>query len=135
VFQFDETRVFHADSNAFPEYYPPNARPQESCAFVYFAARKNRPSAYLDTNGNLAAYTDPRFPSGSATPYYYQPPNQAPPNPPRFMKDDTYQIVWAGIDNDYGAYAAKFFPTGQGYASTDNDNLTSFAKGRLGDSQ
>jgi general secretion pathway protein G len=130
-FQFDETRLFDGDSDGFPEYYPPNFRPQESGAFVYFAARPNR-TYYLPSTTTLGSYTDPRgVASGFAVPYSFQVVG-------RFMKDQSYQIICAGIGQEFGNSAPtveRLFPTGQGYTPGDNDNLTSFAKGRLGDSQ
>ena len=46
--QFDETRMFDGNGNGFPEYYPPNSRPQESGPFVYFAARPNKSYCLLE---------------------------------------------------------------------------------------
>jgi prepilin-type N-terminal cleavage/methylation domain-containing protein len=130
--QFDETRLLDGNGNGFPEYYPPNSRPQEAGAFVYFAARPNKSYCLLNTN-NLPEYTDPRGVAlGRAVPY--QVPSTA--GVKRFVKEDGFQIICPGIDVNYGgANPDRFFPAGQGYGPGDNDNLVSFAKGRLGDSQ
>jgi general secretion pathway protein G len=137
--QFDETRLFDADGDGFPEYYPPNTRPQEAAPFVYFAARPN--ATYLDVNGNVPFYTDPRgIAPGLAVPYHRRDP--ADPNRRRFVNEDTYQLICAGIDNDFGDNGQgapnnrnKFFPEGTGYGPGDNDNLTNFSTRKLGEAQ
>jgi len=127
--QFEETRLIDADGDRFPEYYPPNARPEETAPYVYFAARPN--GSYLDANGNLPSYTDPRgVATGAAVPYYSWPPNASAAN--GFVNADSYQIIWAGIDTDFGVYGPKGYPTGQGYSPGDDDNLVSFSSKKLG---
>ncbi len=127
-FQFDETRIFDGDSDGFPEYYPPNSRPQDSGPFAYFAARPNK-TYYLPPSGtSLPFYQDPRgVAQGRAVPYSFQ-------QNGRFKNEDGFQIIAPGIDNHYGSgVAERIYPTGQGYTSGDVDNLTSFARGRLGE--
>lgn len=44
-----------------------------------------------------------------------------------------FQIICAGMDNDYGR--GGNFPLDAGHSAGDEDNLTNFARGRLGDAQ
>jgi prepilin-type N-terminal cleavage/methylation domain-containing protein len=143
-FQFDETRL--ADvvprNNNFPEYYPPNFRPSETRPFVYFAARPketSNPTKSLYCAGNttnVPIYVDPREP-GPNPPYDlgYAVPYQIPSTQSgvkRFVKEESFQIICAGIDGHYGAGSVdRFYPDGRGFDLGDKDNLTNFAKTRL----
>ena len=135
TFQFDETRLFNGDQSSDPypffEYYPPNTRPQEAGPFVYFAARPDK-TYFLPNTSTLPTYADPRLgvAQGIAVPYQLLSNN---PNRKRFVKDDGFQIISAGIDNLYGTSLDRIYPEGLGYTFGDNDNLVSFAKGRLGE--
>ena len=55
--------------------------------------------------------------------------------PAKFVNDDSFQIISAGIDNNYGAPNGlwKHFPSGEGYTSGDNSNIASFGPGALED--
>jgi hypothetical protein len=49
-----------------------------------------------------------------------------------FINADSFQIISAGLDGDYGAASAdKQFPAGLNYASGDRDNITNFSGGAL----
>jgi hypothetical protein len=55
-----------------------------------------------------------------------------------FINPDSYQIIAAGIDDDYGGQlntdsVPRLFPSGQGYEVGDNDNLVNFSARKLGD--
>jgi hypothetical protein len=106
---FDEKRLFDADGNGFPEYYPPGRRPSDAAPYVYFA---EYPSAGTST----ASYRHPTA-RGVAVPY---------------LADDgtwidSFQIVSAGADNDYGSALDRRLPSGAGLVEADDDNQTSFA--------
>ena len=50
-----------------------------------------------------------------------------------FINPKSFQIISAGADGDFGGGAGSF-PSGAGYKSGDNDNLTNFSDKSLGDS-
>ena len=56
------------------------------------------------------------------------------PNTP-YTNPDTFQIISAGRDGDFGANAEKGFPLGTNYATGDLDNLTSFHTATLEDAK
>jgi general secretion pathway protein G len=120
-------------------YFPPHARPEDSAPYVYFAARPNQ--SYLDSaTGQLPMYVDQRVPpiaQGAAVPYKFRP--ETNPGANGFVNPESFQIICAGIDNDYGdpnnPGGFRFFPTGGGYALGDNDNIVSFSRSKLGDAQ
>jgi prepilin-type N-terminal cleavage/methylation domain-containing protein len=131
-FQFDETRLFDKETvtnpptgNYFSEYYPPNMRPGDTRPFAYFAARPNK--SYYTPNRRLPTFLDPRaVQEGRAVPYLKA--------IGRFVNEDGFQIICAGIDSNYGNGSEKIFPTGP-YGPGDNDNLTNFSQRRLGEAQ
>ncbi len=53
-----------------------------------------------------------------------------------YVNPQTYQIISAGQDGDWGANSAsKLFPSGGAYAPGDRDNITNFSEGTLGSRQ
>ena len=48
---------------------------------------------------------------------------------------DTFQIISAGRDNDFGFNGEKGFPLGTNYATGDLDNLVNFATTNLEDAK
>lgn len=130
LFQFDQGRLLDEDGDGFYEYYPPRKRASGDgvLPYVYFDAGTYGLVTY--NHGNAAMY-------GTATPYY----DNAVTG--KFMNADSFQIICAGQDDNYGANANKAFPNGDDptapgtktYAKEDNDNLTNFATTRLEDAK
>ena len=69
-------------------------------------------------------------------------PYRAPTDPPVWRNYDSYQIIAAGFDNDFGTQPphdpsyAPFFrvsKTGENFTQGDYDNITNFSERRLED--
>ncbi|MBP86555.1 MAG: hypothetical protein CMJ64_07560 [Planctomycetaceae bacterium] len=139
-FDFKDTQLRDEDGDGFEEYYPASAR---EAPYVYFDGR---------VIGTTSAYTATAFPKdptdvriatlGRARPFQT--------NAPDWIEPKKFQLVSAGLDNEYGvdyldpansnALVPKQFPDPNYYIATgvsrepDEDNVTSFSGGRtLGD--
>ena len=121
----------------FPKYFPPGKVPANSAPYVYFSARPQgtNKQRYLNTSGNVPNYNHGGSSSGRATPYYLTRDGSTDVG---FINPDSFQIVQAGIDNDYGAGGpniVKMYPYGLNYGSGDDDNIVSFSEQNLGDAR
>ena len=114
-FDFDQSRLHDADDDGWLEYYPPNT----TAPYVYFGSASYGAAPFTGsaTFGMARPYTDASIAGG-------------------FMNGNTFQIIAAGQDHNYGAdNVNKVFPTGTNYNNGDNDNLTNFVTTRLEDAQ
>ncbi len=109
LFDFDRTRLADADGDGNPEYYPEGL----TQPYLYFAADNE------DYTGQG---------SGSGLPYQSSAAGG-------WMNPDSFQIVSAGADNNFGNTGNKFWPSGAGTNQFDRDNLTNFANKRLEDGE
>ncbi len=117
----------YADNDRFPVYFPDGL----AVPYVYFDSRNyggaSRPVTIPAPQYPPAAYAGSTSIKGVATAYFSDLPTQA------FMNKDKFQIVCAGLDNEYGV-AGGSFPSGNGYDVENRDNLTNFSEGStLGD--
>jgi prepilin-type N-terminal cleavage/methylation domain-containing protein len=111
LMQFDETRLkTNPTGNGLTIYYPPDGQQQP---YIYV-----QNLAY-----GTATYTAVAPGKGVARAYK----SSAAGNP--FVNVDSFQIICAGLDGDYGT-AAGTFPNGP-HAGGDKDNLTNFSGGTL----
>lgn len=120
LFDFDRTRLLDADGDGNPEFYP------DGCTqpYVYFAAN-NGVYTYTDSGGSTQ-----NLGTGGARPYGFSGPAGGWLNPTSF------QILSAGLDNDYGANStSKAWPSLNNCNQFDRDNLTNFAERPLEDGQ
>lgn len=106
--QFDATRLRDADADGFPEYYPYGCK----TPYVYF---------YCATYANESFTCSPI--TGVARPY------RSDVTRSGFVNEDTFQIIWSGLDDHFGHGGS--FPSGRGYAKEDLDNVTNFSGGTL----
>jgi hypothetical protein len=75
----------------------------------------------------VPTYSEPRgLIQGRAAPYSFKALG-------RFVNEDGFQIIWTGMDLNYGNGTEKIFPTG--IVGGDVDNLTNFSQRRLGEAQ
>jgi hypothetical protein len=77
---------------------------------------------------------------GIVRPYRSDEARQATPAdayPYKWVNPKTFQIIVAGIDNDFGKNLNppqyKHYPSGGNYSDGDNSNITSFSRGTLED--
>jgi prepilin-type N-terminal cleavage/methylation domain-containing protein len=133
-YDFQATRLYDADNNGFPEYYPPSFRPNESLPYVYFGARPDGTylGAFPQSNNETAVFNPAQV--GTAVPYQF---TRNGTQSVGYVNPDGFQIICAGIDNDYGAIAnaPKLFPHGANFFSGDEDNMANFTGGTLGDAK
>jgi prepilin-type N-terminal cleavage/methylation domain-containing protein len=145
LFDLDKTRIT-ADANGFYTYYAPYG----STPYVYFSSSdyySTYPAAGNQLLANPRTYTTPS--AGIVAPYVLDvdnnaqidgpAPNPSPNGPDTFAKPNSFQIISAGQDGQFGAgTSTRLFPTGVGYDSTgaDDDNVTNFnEKNNLGDAK
>lgn len=153
----DET-VLHNnpdDWDIFPVYLPKGM----DVPFVYFDSRTYMPRSIYNYNGNAVAPT--QYPPadwcagnphnhpvtsirGIARPYRSDEPRQSTPgvdpHPYKWINPDTFQIISAGTNNDFGDFNSansagvnRHYPSGDDYSDGDNSNITSFSRGTLED--
>ena len=142
-------------------------QPAENDVFpIYFFARYEQPFVYFDSRtyihqaGNGPAAPVPHWPPqgyqnstlimGHALPYRTDTPRRATPTDPilrEFANAKTFQIISAGLDEDYGEWggatisatvaawpnAFKRFPSRTGFTDGDDTAVTNFADGMLKD--
>lgn len=150
----DETGLHNqvaAERDIFPVYFPKNS----DTPFVYFDSRTYMPRAIYTYNGNAVPPTqyppadwcagNPHnhavtFITGIARPYRSDEVRQATAADRytyKWTNPDTFQIITAGLDNDYGNNLNppqyKQYPSGVYYSDGDNSNITSFSRGTLED--
>lgn len=89
---------------------------------------QGQPYLYIH-NGSYASLTYAGVTPGKGTARAYF--SSVAPNP--YINADSFQIISAGLDGDYGADVAnKQFPAGLNYQTGDKDNVTNFSGGTLG---
>jgi len=115
-----------AANDPFPVFIPDKL----GAPYVYFDSR-----SYAGASSPVALAA-PHYPpsiygtttvQGRATPYFSDLPTE------QYVNQKTFQIVSAGLDNDFGAIGGSF-PGGTNYNYENRDNLTNFSNGStLGD--
>jgi prepilin-type N-terminal cleavage/methylation domain-containing protein len=125
-FQFDQTRLYDEDNDGFFEFYPPQKSSQGDGVppYVYFENYKwvtavtAAPNHAITNAGMARPYLDSTSSGGTG-----------------FMNPDTFQIICAGQDDNYGSNTANGTPAAftSGIANEHLDNLTNFTTGRLED--
>lgn len=163
LFQFDQGRLLDENGNGYYEYYPPHKRTVGDGVppYVYFdftsypqpgpdgqwgaggvndnnsGANPNVPFTPDNITDNILEAVWPLTNdidfsftmtgvSGVARPY-------ASTATGGWMNADSFQIIGAGLDNDYGNILTRMFPSGGNYAPSDYDNVTNFSTSRLED--
>ncbi|MBC8873645.1 MAG: hypothetical protein H8E44_29765 [Planctomycetes bacterium] len=123
LFPFDEMRLWDFDGDGWWEYVPAGSSDQET-PYVYFDSRTYDQARYPKRNAQPSN-------QGVAYPYRTTALN-ADPDKRAVMNPDTFQIISAGLDGDYGAdNPVKLFPRGAGYGPGDWDNIANFSDGRI----
>jgi hypothetical protein len=118
LFPFDKSRFkFTGGANSVPVYLPPS---RGGAPYVYFASVSYATQAPFTSNFHQGG-------SGIAKPYFADRAKGVYVNP------NSFQILCAGLDDDFGGGNGEF-PSGAGYESGDQDNLTNFSQRCLGDS-
>jgi prepilin-type N-terminal cleavage/methylation domain-containing protein len=113
-FQFDQTRIRGSAVGQYT-YVPADGK---DAPYVYFNCARHQQSAV-----NTSA-TDAKYTGSNGTAYRYI--TAASPN--TYANPQSFQIISAGLDGDYGAASdKKQYPDGTNYNIADNDNLTNFS--------
>ncbi|MBT4693261.1 MAG: prepilin-type N-terminal cleavage/methylation domain-containing protein [Planctomycetaceae bacterium] len=138
----DETyNTGHGVNDIFAVYKPKGA----DVPFVYLDSRTYMSRTIYSYNNTLV---DPaQYPplhrdgppniTGTARPYRSDEPRQPTPADSyayKWVNPTTFQIIAAGLDNDFGKNPQyKHYPSGGNYTDGDNSNITSFSRGTLED--
>lgn len=128
----------YAKNDVFPAYLPENC----TVPYTYFDSRTyiprriysgSRPAQFPMWDSAISGQLRP-YRSDNVRPVVDGADDQYPA---KFINEDSYQIISAGIDNNYGgpngASFWKHFPSGEGYTPGDNSNIASFSRGVLED--
>lgn len=134
IFEFDKDRLEDRDLDGFLEYYPRTANQQPYIYYVHYRYLENyvKGSMYRRVNN-----------SGEAAPQLYltKPPESdyTKMDKTYFAASDTFQILSAGLDGEFGAQYdsssvnAYIYPRGPYQDKLHRDNITNFAEGSLED--
>lgn len=140
LFEFDKDQLLDTDQDGFLEYYPKygNQRP-----YIYYGH-----FSYIETFAMPTLLcrvgTDSRAALPAPRPYLSSV-TQAIPNPlmkSAYAEPERFQIISAGLDNDYGTtllnqkpedFLPYVFPKGPYPEKAHKDNITNFAEGALED--
>ena len=134
----------HGENDVFAVYLPKGA----DVPFVYFDSRTYMRRTIYSYNNTLVPPT--QYPPwhqhgapniiGIVRPYRSdeaRQPTTADPYAYKWINPITFQIIVAGIDNDFGKNLNppqyKHYPSGGNYSDGDNSNITSFSRGTLED--
>ncbi len=152
-FQFEETRLIDLDDDGWPEYASAHS---PGSPYVYFDGRLISGS-YAYHGAQYPKAGNPDLGVGFARPYRSnstidardngktqpQPP-ASPENSTTWLEPDKFQILWPGLDDDFGpalpdassVWVYKQFPDpNYALSDEDGDNLANFSDGRtVGDS-
>lgn len=122
LFEFDDLRLWDFDGDGWWEYVPQGSSSQET-PYVYFDSRTYHQARYPKDETKLSI-------RGVAYPYRTTA-LLADIDQRAVMNRNTFQIISAGLDGDYGAdNPAKLFPRGAGYGPGDWDNVANFSDGK-----
>lgn len=122
LFDFDGLRLWDFDGDGWWEYVPEGYSDQET-PYVYFDSCTYDQARYPKNEADSSV-------RGVAYPYR-TPPLLSDPVKGAMNKPETFQIISAGLDGDYGAdNPVKLFPSGAGYGPGDWDNVANFSSGK-----
>lgn len=121
---FDEIRLVDLDGDGWFEYLPPYC----NMPYAYFNAK-----TYMNPSlgSNIMRCEWPGGLGGAAVPYFSDNTQE------KYMNSKTFQLIAAGQDSAFNSgepTIRRMFPSGTGYTTEDNDNLTNFAERTLKDS-
>jgi prepilin-type N-terminal cleavage/methylation domain-containing protein len=120
LFDFNATRLVPS-GNAYPSYVPRYGR---AAPYVYFDSR-----TYVSGSSNTVSSFTFTGATGTARPYRTDTPDPANAGQMKWQAENTFQIVLAGLDEDYGANSAdKRFPSGANFNQQDRDNQVTFTE-------
>ena len=149
----DDEATFNTndEQDIFPVYLPKGM----DVPFVYFDSRTYMSrSIYAYYVNNVPQAVPPaQYPhwhhhgtpniKGTARPYRSDQPRQITQGDQhsyKWINTDTFQIIAAGIDNDFGDFDSnnaiginRHYPSGDDYSDGDKSNITSFSRGTLED--
>ncbi|HKD37066.1 MAG TPA: hypothetical protein VKB78_09705 [Pirellulales bacterium] len=118
IYDFEKTRLrFFKPGDQVPVYVPNGG---EGAPYLYFAAvsyATQAPFCAVDWKGAG---------NGTARPYL------SDKAPGQFVNPNSFQIISAGLDGDYGGGVGSF-PSSKGYERGDYDNIVNFSDRNLGD--
>ncbi len=142
LFPFDEKRLVDLDGDGLLSYLPPDC----TMPYVYFDSRiYTDPTPIPSTTTPVASLCVYKDAVGNALLYPYvtkrtNAPVDATTNPLTMPNPTTFQIICAGLDNDYGDAGSviagtpstyKLFPFGDNYQAGDLDNIANFSDGKI----
>jgi prepilin-type N-terminal cleavage/methylation domain-containing protein len=121
MFDFDKTRLLDPATKSVPTnatvvpVYISNSAGRSAAGillpYIYFEA-----STYANSNAKYAG------PSGARLPY------RSDLTTDVYAAPDSFQLIHAGLDEDYGNSTAASYPSGNNYTWADRDNIVNFLK-------
>ncbi len=144
MFEFDKSRVLDKDQDGWPEYYPRFAQERPYIYYVNYNYLMNFAKAPQDLVYGIGTVSSLQMPAPRP---YLSTLASAQPNATikaHYAAPDTFQIICAGLDNDFGVQVANSnladylpycYPTGPYPDKPHLDNITSFAEKTLEDAK
>jgi prepilin-type N-terminal cleavage/methylation domain-containing protein len=119
LFDFDRTRVLDPATGNLPLTASINP--------VYISANGGRAAdgtlrPYIYFDARTYATATYAAPNGTKRPY------RSDVTADVYAAVDTFQLIHAGLDEDYGIIATASYPSGTNYSVADRDNITNFVK-------
>ncbi len=143
IYEFDRTRLRDSDGDGFLEYYPRFATARPYVYYVHY----NYVRTFATPDAALLVARGPVGSAAFTAPRPYLSTQESPTPDPTFKSSyaapSRFQILCAGLDNDFGlqvpnsppeAFLPYAFPTGPYPDKAHRDNITNFAAGTLEDS-
>ncbi len=124
LFPFEKGRLLTVAKNTPVTFNATTGLPKEPCYYVPDHADMNVPYLYFDTS---------RAKTNTNLYNKFYPYTTTPSTGNEYVNSTGFQIICAGVDNDFGTGGQ--FPSGAGFAAGDADNLTNFTSGLLKEAQ
>jgi prepilin-type N-terminal cleavage/methylation domain-containing protein len=142
VFEFDKTRLMDKDNDGWLEYYPRFAQERPYVYYVHYNYLANFAKVPADLVYNVGTTNGTQLPAPRP---YLATLASVEPDPAikaHYAAPDMFQIICAGMDNDFGLqfgnsnlvdYLPFSYPAGPYPDKAHKDNITSFAEETLED--
>jgi prepilin-type N-terminal cleavage/methylation domain-containing protein len=142
LFEFDKARLLDKDNDGWLEYYPRFAQERPYIYYAHYNYKFNFAKAPADLIYYIGTVAGSQLPAPRP---YLSTLAAAEPNPMlqnHYAAPDTFQIICAGMDNDFGLqvgnaslvdYLPFCYPTGPYPDKLHRDNITNFAEQTLED--
>jgi prepilin-type N-terminal cleavage/methylation domain-containing protein len=142
IFPFDKSRLLDKDNDGWLEYYPRFAQERPYLYYVHYNYRTNFAKVPTDLVYHIGTTGGSQLPAPRPYLSTLASANPDPTIKAHYAAPDTFQIICAGMDNDFGLqfgnsnlqdYLPFSFPLGPYPDKAHKDNIANFAEDTLED--